>query len=173
MSKKIVQQALVKFCLMAVLGVQMQHADAVEPVDCKNIKRDSQVKRGADVLADIGAGLFNLGLNKIGVKPENSTKRSVKALLSESIACALTENEQTLAQTSSAKALNKGVGGTSTWVSKDRPDVSGSTTITAQTQTASGELCRTAKTVATVNGEEITTDQSYCMVKGGPWVAKV
>jgi surface antigen len=91
----------------------------------------------------------------------------VTGILTDAIACRLdeTEQKQAAAATSSATRTAE-VGSTASWKSDTRPDVSGTSTVTAKTASADGGSCLTVTDVIIVNGEETTVPKKMCRKSG-------
>ncbi len=85
---------------------------------------------------------------------------------SSKIACLLTAPEQQQAQSAAIQAAEGGVGTRTAWRSADRPDVSGSSLVTAEAAASDGGLCRTVSTVVIVRGEETSVEQKLCRAAG-------
>jgi surface antigen len=90
----------------------------------------------------------------------------VGSLLSEAIISQLDCKEQVQAATATNEAVRGGVGTSSTWKSESRPDVSGSSTVTAQNARPDGATCMTVDDVIIVNGEETTVAKTMCRAPG-------
>ena len=80
---------------------------------------------------------------------------------------------ESLVQPRVAEALNEitatrtaEVGSTASWKSDTRPDVSGTSTVTAKTASADGGSCLTVTDVIIVNGEETTVPKKMCRKSG-------
>ena len=86
--------------------------------------------------------------------------------LTDAIACKLDAQEQKQAATATMEAVRGGVGSSSQWTSATRPGVSGSSTVTAQSQTAAGASCMDVNDVIIVNGEETTVSKRMCRAPG-------
>lgn len=83
-------------------------------------------------------------------------------LLSEAITGLLDCREQQQAATATNDAIRGGVGTTSTWRSETRANVSGSSTVTAQSAAAGGGDCMTVTDIVIVNGEETRAPKTLC-----------
>ncbi|MDB5668061.1 MAG: hypothetical protein JWL74_1011 [Alphaproteobacteria bacterium] len=91
---------------------------------------------------------------------------TVATFLTDAIACRLDSQEQKQAAGATNQAVRGGVGTKSAWTSASRPGVSGSSTVLAQTQTASGGSCMDVNDVIIVNGEETTVSKRMCRAPG-------
>lgn len=86
----------------------------------------------------------------------------VGELLGEAIASLLDCREQQQAAGATEEAVRGGVGATSTWQSETRPNVTGSSTVTAaDTNTVEGE-CMTVTDVVIIDGEETRAPKRMC-----------
>lgn len=171
-SKTFAMKKFVALAAVMMLSIISSGSFAAEPGDCKNKKDGSQTSKAASLIGGLVEGVATFGLNKIGIKPDASYRNTLRSFLTDGIACQLTDNEQQQAEAASKTALDKGVGASTKWRSKDRDGVSGETSVTDETKTASGELCRTARSVINVDGEETLSQKTLCL-RNGSWVAKV
>lgn len=78
----------------------------------------------------------------------------------------LNPQEREAATDATTRAVNGGVGSSSSWTSPDRVGVSGSSTVTAETRTSDGAVCRNMSDVIIVNGEETTVVKQMCRAPG-------
>lgn len=83
----------------------------------------------------------------------------VGELLDEAISSMLDCREQQQAATATNEAVRGGVGTTTTWTSETRPNVRGSSTVTAQE--GNGE-CMTVTDIVIVDGEETRAPKRMC-----------
>jgi len=86
----------------------------------------------------------------------------VGSLLGDTIMNMLDCGEQRKAATATEEAVRGGVGTTSTWRSETRPGVSGSSTVTAASNTAADGECVTVTDVVIVDGQETRAPKRMC-----------
>jgi len=87
----------------------------------------------------------------------------VGALLGEAIAAMLDCHEQQQAAGATEQAVRGGVGTTATWESETRPNVAGSSTVTAsEPLAANGQQCLTVTDIVIVDGEETRAPKRMC-----------
>jgi surface antigen len=86
----------------------------------------------------------------------------VGSLLGDAIMNLLDCDEQRKAATATEQAVRGGVGTTTTWQSETRPGVTGSSTVTAATNTASDGECVTVTDVVIVDGQETSAPKRMC-----------
>jgi hypothetical protein len=99
-------------------------------------------------------------------------RSTIAQTISGSIACALQPAEREKAEAASTKAVGRPVGTTETWKSETRPDVHGSSTVTAQTVSADGTICKNVRDAATIDGEETIVMKRMCLAPGAPGYVK-
>lgn len=123
---------------------------------CQN--QQSRRRRG-NLIGGIGGRI----LGRAGV-PSSVAGVAVptQEILSEAVISMLDCREREQAVQASNEAVRGGVGTTSTWQSETRPNVSGSSTVTAQTAAAGGGDCLTVTDIVIVNGEETRAPKTMC-----------
>jgi surface antigen len=94
-------------------------------------------------------------------------------ILSEAISALLDCKERRQAANATDEAVRGGVGTTSSWQSESRGNVSGSSTVTAQSRAADGSHCMTVTDVVIVDGEETTVPKTMCRKPGEARYARV
>jgi len=97
----------------------------------------------------------------------------VGSLLSDAIVNLLDCKEQQQAAAATNEAIRGGVGAESSWQSETRPNVRGSSKVTAEEKLADGGNCLTVTDVVIVDGEETTVPKRMCRAKGASGYAKV
>ena len=80
--------------------------------------------------------------------------------------------EQQQAAKATDQAIRGGVGTEVSWKSESRPNVSGTSKVTAQEQLADGGQCLTVTDVVIVDGEETTVPKRMCKAKGASGYVK-
>lgn len=128
-------------------------------------KLSSAKKRGSSMLGGMLGGLASRAMGRTSI-PSFIPVREFGTTLTEAIACKLDADEQKRAAAATTDAVQRGVGATSQWTSETRPEVSGSSTVTAQTRTADGGTCMAVNDVIIVNGEETTVSKQMCRAPG-------
>ena len=87
----------------------------------------------------------------------------VGALIGDTIARLLDCREQEQAAAATEQAVERGVGTTTNWTSETRPNVTGSSTVTAAaTPLPDGNPCVTVTDVVIVDGEETRAPKRMC-----------
>ena len=81
--------------------------------------------------------------------------------------------EQQQAATATDQAIRGGVGTEVKWTSESRPNVTGSSKVTAQQASADGGTCLTVTDVVIVDGEETTVPKKMCRAPGQSAYVKV
>jgi amino acid transporter len=96
----------------------------------------------------------------------------VGSYLSDELMKVLDCKEQRQAAKATEDAMRGGVGTEVKWTSDSRPNVTGTSKVTAQEQLADGGQCLTVTDVVIVDGEETTVPKRMCKPKGGTGYAK-
>jgi predicted lipid-binding transport protein (Tim44 family) len=86
----------------------------------------------------------------------------VGSLLGDAIMNLLDCDEQQKAANATEQAVRGGVGTTTSWQSETRPGVTGSSTVTAATNTAADGECVTVTDVVIVDGQETRAPKRMC-----------
>lgn len=126
----------------------------------------SPKKRGSAMLGSMLGGLASRTLGRVGGVTSYVPLSQFSSTLTEAIACRLDAREQEKAATATNEAVRGGVGTSSSWASDTRPGVTGSSTVTAATQTAGGGSCVSVNDVIIVNGEETKVSKRMCRQPG-------
>jgi predicted lipid-binding transport protein (Tim44 family) len=95
------------------------------------------------------------------------------SMLGEELMRLLDCKEQQQAAKATDEAIRGGVGAQSSWQSETRPNVHGSSKVTASEQLADGGQCLTVTDVVIVDGQETTVPKKMCRAKGASGYAKV
>jgi surface antigen len=84
-------------------------------------------------------------------------------ILSEAVISMLDCREREQAAAATDEAIRGGsVGSSATWQSESRPNVSGSSTVTARTASADGDDCMTVTDIVIVDGQETRAPKRMC-----------
>jgi surface antigen len=86
----------------------------------------------------------------------------VGALLGEAIAGLLDCREQRQAATATEEAVRGGVGTTASWESETRPNVTGSSTVTAADTSSAEGACMTVTDIVIIEGQETRAPKRMC-----------
>jgi surface antigen len=86
----------------------------------------------------------------------------VGALIGDAIARHLDCHEQLQAAAATERVVERGVGATETWSSETRPNVTGSSTVTASLPADDGQPCVTVTDIIIVDGEETRAPKRMC-----------
>jgi outer membrane lipoprotein SlyB len=134
--------------------------------------------------AALGSSLGRLTGQVVGSKVGGSTGTLVGqqlgavsgALIGSAIAQYLNEEEQKQASMTVKKALDSdsvGPKSTQTWKSVTTQGTSGGTTVTSQTISPDGIVCKKADSYAKVKGKDVNEPETYCKdPKTGTWTLK-
>ena len=121
----------------------------------------------------MGGILGGIASSVVGLSAIGGLAIPVGTLLSEGIMALLDCREQQQAVAATNEAVRGGVGTSSTWTSESRPNVRGSSTVTAANQEADGSQCLTVTDVVIVDGEETTVPKRMCRAPGASGYARV
>jgi hypothetical protein len=145
-----------------VFAQNQQSSDAGSSNGCK---LSEGKKRGSSMFGGMLGGLANRALGRTGISSFIPTN-TFATMLTDAIACKLDAKEQKQAATATTEAVRGGVGTTSTWTSATRPNVTGSSTVKAQTLASNGTSCMDVTDVIIVNGEETKVAKRMCRAPG-------
>lgn len=95
------------------------------------------------------------------------------SLLGDELMKMLDCKEQQQAAQATTDAIRGGVGSESAWQSQSRPNVRGTSKVTAEEKLADGGHCLTVTDVVIVDGEETTVPKRMCRAQGASGYAKV
>jgi hypothetical protein len=95
------------------------------------------------------------------------------SLLGEELMKLLDCKEQQQAAKATDEAIRGGVGAEATWQSETRPNVRGTSKVTAEEKLADGGHCLTVTDVVIVDGEETIVPKKMCRASGAAGYAKV
>jgi len=95
------------------------------------------------------------------------------SLLGEELLRLLDCKEQQQAAKATDEAIRGGVGSEVSWTSESRPNVRGSSKVTAEQTLADGGHCLTVTDVVIVDGEETTVPKRMCRSRGSSGYVKV
>lgn len=140
---------------------------AAKPAVCADGKPR---KRGGfgGFLGSVAGGVASSAVGRAGGRIVAGLAGStINAALTDALSCKLEPAERERAAKATTEVLEKPVGTTANWASETRADVSGSSTLTAQSRLADGSMCKNVRDVATVNGEEIVISKKMCKAPGG------
>jgi surface antigen len=140
---------------------------APDDTDAAPCELSAPKKRGSSIMGGLLGGLANRALGRTGTTIASYVPvQEFATVLTDAIACRLDAQEQKQAADATTEAVRGGVGTTSSWTSTSRADVSGSSTVTAQTASADGTSCMTVNDVIIVSGEETTVSKRMCRAPG-------
>jgi surface antigen len=121
-------------------------------------RRNETRRRGGAVLGGIARGV----LGRVGGGSVANTVAPMSSMLGDAIMNMLDCREQEQAASATEEAVRGGnVGATATWESASRPNVSGSSTVTAA-DTSGGEDCMMVTDVVIVDGQEASEEKRLC-----------
>lgn len=115
-----------------------------------------------------GGAAANAGLRKLKVDKGVALAASlaVGALLTDKIACLLTDQEREQAANATQQAVDQGVGAKVDWKSSTRPNVGGSSSVNGEVTDPDGTVCRSVTDVVIVEGEETQVQKKLCRAPG-------
>jgi hypothetical protein len=157
----IVSAALVMAPVSLALAVPAAAADQPSGKCDKAAKKKKKSMFGGLMGSVAGQVVGATGLGSVGGIPLPTSE-----LLSVAITALLDCKEQQQAARATDEAVRGGVGTTSSWQSETRPNVSGKSTVTAQSSAADGSQCMTVTDVVIVDGEETTVPKKMCRKPG-------
>jgi surface antigen len=155
------------FALAFLFLLQPPHAAQAAGASHEPGKKCDQPKKKSSFLGNLAGNLAGDVLGRSGVPSSvGGVYIPVHSLVSEGITKLLNCKEQRQAAEATQQAVRGGVGTTASWTSENRPNVSGSSTVTAQTARADGSRCMTVTDVVIVNGEETRAPKTMCRAPG-------
>jgi surface antigen len=163
----------VRAAVLAVLvGLSVATPSVGANGKCQGGKTSTQTGRLSGLIGGLGESLITSGMNRAGLSTDYSFRSTLRAFLSDAIACSLTEAEQKQAADAQSAALNSGRIGTAsrtTWKSSERAGVSGATLISSRSK-VDGKACAVTTTMVTdENGQEQTVEKELCQGADGTW----
>ena len=124
----------------------------------QNCQRNEGRRQGGSALGGIGRGI----LGRIGGGRVANIVSPMSSMLGDAIMNLLDCREQEQAAQATETATRGGnVGDSSSWRSESRPNVSGTSTVTA-VDTSGGDDCMTVTDVIIVDGEETSAPKRMC-----------
>ncbi len=141
---------------------------ASRPANCEQQRRRSRNRGRAlgGVIGGVAGGLAGRSAGTASTIAGAALSLPVGALLGEAFAALLDCREQEQAavatQTVTDEAVRTGVGATSNWTSESRPNVTGSSTVTALQQEPGGGECMTVTDIVIIDGEETRAPKRLC-----------
>ena len=141
------------------------------PKQCQDTPQ-KQAKRSmfGSMLGSLGGSI----LGRAGVSGEVwSLAMPAASYFGDQILKLLDCKEQQQAAKATDQAIRGGVGTEVSWKSESRPNVTGSSKVTAQEASADGGTCLTVTDVVIVDGEETTVPKKMCRAKGASAYVKV
>jgi hypothetical protein len=136
-------------------------------------KCDDGTKKKRKALGGFLGSMAGSMLGRTGVGGTVGGLLPTGQLLSEALIAILDCKEQQQAAEATNEAVRGGVGTTATWTSETRPNVTGSSSVTGEEQTADGAHCLTVTDVVIVDGEETTAPKRMCRQPGASGYVRV
>ena len=170
MLRALVVSGLLAVVPVAILSSRPAAAQAPSPSKCQDTP-EKQARRSmfGGLLGSIGGGLLGhagaAGSVVAAALPATS-------YLTDQLLKILDCKEQQQAAKATDQAIRGGVGTEVKWTSESRPNVSGTSKVTAQEQLADGGQCLTVTDVVIVDGEETTVPKRMCKAKGASGYVK-
>ena len=141
------------------------------PKQCQDTPQ-KQAKRSmfGSMLGSLGSNI----LGRVGVSGEVwSLAMPAASYFGDEILKLLDCKEQQQAAKATDEAIRGGVGTEVNWTSDSRPNVTGSSKVTAQEASADGGTCLTVTDVVIVDGQETTVPKKMCRAKGASGYVRV
>ena len=141
------------------------------PKQCQDTPQ-KQAKRSmfGSMLGSLGSNI----LGRVGVSGEVwSLAMPAASYFGDEILKLLDCKEQQQAAKATDEAIRGGVGTEVNWPSDSRPNVTGSSKVTAQEASADGGTCLTVTDVVIVDGQETTVPKKMCRAKGASGYVRV
>lgn len=171
MLRALVLSGLLVVAPVALLSSPPATAQAPAPAKCQDTPA-KQARRSmfGNILGSLGGSL----LGRTGAAGSVvAAALPATSYLTDQLLKLLDCKEQQQAAKATDQAIRGGVGTEVSWKSESRPNVSGSSKVTAQEQLADGGQCLTVTDVVIVDGEETTVPKKMCRAKGGSGYVKV
>ena len=170
MMRALVLSGLLAFAPITVSGGSQAFAQDNSDKCADTAEKKAKRSMFGSMLGSIAGGV----LGRSGVGSEvYSLAMPAASYLGDQLLKMLDCKEQQQAATATDKAIRGGVGTEVSWKSEDRPNVSGTSKVTAQQASADGGTCLTVTDVVIVDGEETTVPKKMCRAPGASAYVKV
>lgn len=161
--------ALAQFGGFSLPSFPSRSSSAASSGDSSGCPKGKSKSAGSSMLGGMLSQSLGRAASSAGVSSYFPTAE-VAGTLTNAIACKLDPAEQKQAAAATLEATrgdNADVGASSSWSSKTRENVSGTSTVTARNDDdRSGAQCITVTDVIIVNGEETTANKHMCRAPG-------
>jgi hypothetical protein len=171
MLRALVLSGLVVVAPVLVVSSTPANASDSSPKQCQDTPQ-KQARRSmfGNILGSLGSSV----LGRAGVSSEVwSLAMPAASYFGDEILKLLDCREQQQAAKATDQAIRGGVGTEVSWKSESRPNVTGSSKVTAQEASADGGTCLTVTDVVIVDGEETTVPKKMCRAPGQSAYVKV
>jgi hypothetical protein len=171
MLRALVLSGLVVVAPVLVVSSTPASAGDSNPKQCQDTPQ-KQARRSmfGNILGSLGSSV----LGRAGVSSEVwSLAMPAASYFGDEILKLLDCREQQQAAKATDQAIRGGVGTEVSWKSESRPNVTGSSKVTAQEASADGGTCLTVTDVVIVDGEETTVPKKMCRAPGQSAYVKV
>lgn len=156
------QSAVAQFGPFSIPSGSTSKASTSTDTGCKSPKK----KRGAAIFGNVVGQVARNTVGRTGAGRFLPVSQ-FSSTLSEAIACRLDPTEQGKAAAATDSALRtEKVGKSAEWSSDTRTNVTGTSTVSSQTASASGGKCMIVTDVIIVDGEETRADKKMCRSPG-------
>ena len=138
---------------------------AVASEQCRDQRRRARGRGRAigGVLGGVAGGVLGRGGDTVQRLATVALAAPVGALIGDAIASRLDCHEQRQAAAATEQVVERGVGATQTWTSETRPNVTGSSTVTAAAAPLDdGNPCVTVTDIIIVDGQETRAPKRMC-----------
>ncbi|HET9810985.1 MAG TPA: hypothetical protein VFP53_04735 [Sphingomicrobium sp.] len=134
-----------------------------------------QKKARRSMFGSVLSGIAGSALGRIGGTAGAVASAALPATsyLTDELLKILDCKEQQQAAKATDAAIRGGVGSEASWQSETRPNVHGSSKVTAEQKLADGSQCLTVTDVVIVDGEETTVPKRMCRANGASGYVKV
>ncbi len=170
MTRALVLSGLLAVAPVALLSSLPAAAQAQNPKQCQDT---AQKKAKRSMFGGLASAIGGSILGQVGGGHIWSLALPATSYLGDELLKMLDCKEQEQAAKATDQAIRGGVGTEVTWKSESRPNVTGSSKVTAQEASADGGTCLTVTDVVIVDGEETTVPKKMCRAKGASAFARV
>jgi hypothetical protein len=170
MLRALIISGLLAIAPAAVLSASAANAQSPTGKQCD---QSGAAKAKRSMFGSMLGGLASNVLGRAGVPGSVAgVSLPVGSLLSDAIINLLDCKEQQQAAKATDQAIRGGVGTEVKWQSESRPNVSGTSKVTAEEKLADGGQCMTVSDVVIVDGEETVVPKRMCRAKGASGFAR-
>ena len=170
MVRALVLSRLLAVAPVAMLSAGPAQAQTQNPKQCQDT---AEKKAKRSMFGGLANALGGSILGRVGGGAVWSLAMPAASYFGDELLKLLDCKEQQQAAKATDEAIRGGVGTEISWKSESRPNVTGSSKVTAQEASADGGQCVTVTDVVIVDGEETTVPKKMCRAKGATAYARV